>query len=82
MFQTFLYKDLYFYNITKGEWTSVRAPNGPPPRCSHQACVTSANRGELWIFGGEYASPTQSQFYHYRDTWVYHLADNKWEKVA
>lgn len=80
--KTFVYKDLYFYNIAKGDWTLVKAPNGPPPRCSHQAVPTAANKGELWVFGGEYASPTQSQFYHYRDLWVYHLADNKWEKVV
>lgn len=43
--------------------------------------ATSANKGELWIFGGEFASPTQTQFYHYRDLWVYHIAKKQWEKI-
>lgn len=44
--------------------------------------ATSANNGQLWIFGGEFASPTQSQFYHYRDLWVYHIAKKQWEKIT
>lgn len=44
-------------------------------------CTTSANNGQLWLFGGEYASPSQSQFYHYRDLWVYHMKDKKWDKI-
>ncbi|KAJ8982484.1 hypothetical protein NQ317_019268 [Molorchus minor] len=67
----------FFYNIPNDTWTVVKAPAGPPPRCGHQMVVTSANKGQLWIFGGEFASPTQSQFYHYRDLWVYHIAEKK-----
>jgi Galactose oxidase, central domain len=37
--------------------------------------------GQLWIFGGEFANPTQTQFYHYKDLWVLHLKENTWEKV-
>lgn len=44
--------------------------------------ASSANKGQLWVFGGEFASPTQSQFYHYKDLWVLHLATNQWEKIA
>lgn len=43
--------------------------------------ATSANKGQLWLFGGEFASPTQSQFYHYRDLWVYHINNKQWEKI-
>jgi N-acetylneuraminic acid mutarotase len=36
--------------------------------------------GELWMFGGEYTSPSQSQFYHYNDLYVLHLSTLRWEK--
>lgn len=35
----------------------------------------------MWIFGGEYASPTKSQFHHYKDLWVYYIASQSWEQV-
>jgi hypothetical protein len=59
----------------------VKAPGAPPPRCAHQAVATTMNHGELWIFGGEFTSPNESQYYHYRDLWVYRFADKKWEKI-
>ncbi|KAH8019470.1 hypothetical protein HPB51_019492 [Rhipicephalus microplus] len=37
--------------------------------------------GQMWIFGGEYASPTKSQFHHYKDLWVYYIASQSWEQV-
>ncbi|KAF5277128.1 hypothetical protein FQA39_LY06366 [Lamprigera yunnana] len=80
--KTFIYNDLFFYNIQHSSWTLIQSPGGPPPRCGHQMVTTSANKGQLWMFGGEYASPTQSQFYHYKDLWVFHLSNNKWEKIA
>lgn len=33
--------------------------------------------GQLWIFGGEFTSPTQTQFYHYKDLWVLDLSKNR-----
>nr|XP_023020044.1 kelch domain-containing protein 4-like [Leptinotarsa decemlineata] len=81
-FQTHLYSDLFFYNIPNNTWIAVKAPAGPPPRCGHQMVVTSANKGQLWVFGGEFASPTQSQFYHYRDLWLFHIAAKRWEKIT
>ncbi|XP_056637320.1 kelch domain-containing protein 4 [Diorhabda sublineata] len=80
--KTFVYGDLFFYNIPNNTWTVVKAPGGPPPRCGHQMVVSSANKGQLWVFGGEFASPTQSQFYHYKDLWVFHLETKTWEKIA
>ncbi|KAF5282867.1 hypothetical protein FQR65_LT14191 [Abscondita terminalis] len=80
--KTFIYNDLFFYNIQHNSWSLVRSPGGPPPRCGHQMVTTSANKGQLWVFGGEYASPTQTQFYHYKDLWVFHLNNNRWEKIA
>lgn len=79
--KTSVYNELFFYNIPRNEWTIIKAPGGPAPVCGHQMIATSSNKGQLWVFGGEYTSPTQSQFYHYRDLWVYHIADRKWEKI-
>ncbi|XP_012215600.1 kelch domain-containing protein 4 [Linepithema humile] len=81
--QTLVYGDMFFYNINKREWTLLKAPGAPPPRCGHQAVATMANQsGEFWIFGGEFTSPSESQFYHYRDLWVFRFADKKWEKIT
>ncbi|XP_003418188.1 kelch domain-containing protein 4 isoform X1 [Loxodonta africana] len=79
--KTFLYNELYTYNIRKGTWTKVEIPNPPPRRCAHQAVVVPQGGGQLWVFGGEFASPDGEQFYHYKDLWVLHLATKTWEQV-
>ena len=76
-----LNNDLLFYDIKRKEWKQVKSPAGPPPRCSHQAVATAQSGGQLWVFGGEYASPSESQFHHYKDLWVYHFASKRWEKI-
>eukprot|EP00069_Balaena_mysticetus_P005956 bmy_18287T0 len=80
--KTFFYNELYIYNIRKDAWTKVEIPNPPPRRCAHQAVVVPQGGGQLWIFGGEFASPDGEQFYHYRDLWVLHLATKTWEQVS
>uniref|UniRef100_A0A3B4TBY9 Kelch domain containing 4 n=1 Tax=Seriola dumerili TaxID=41447 RepID=A0A3B4TBY9_SERDU len=79
--KTYLYNDLYFYNIKKNSWVKSEIPNPPPPRCSHQAVVVPQGGGQLWVFGGEFASPNGEQFYHYKDLWVLHLATHTWENI-
>ncbi|XP_061629559.1 kelch domain-containing protein 4 isoform X2 [Phyllopteryx taeniolatus] len=79
--KTYLYNDLFFYNIKKDSWVKSEIPNPPPPRCSHQAVPVSQGGGQLWVFGGEFASPNGEQFYHYKDLWVLHLATNTWENI-
>ncbi|XP_077300843.1 kelch domain-containing protein 4 [Arctopsyche grandis] len=79
--KTYVYNNLFVYNIAKNEWRIIKAPGAPPPRSAHQAVTLSSNKGELWIFGGEYTSPTEMQFYHYKDLWLYSLSDKKWQKV-
>ncbi|NXF99893.1 KLDC4 protein, partial [Sakesphorus luctuosus] len=79
--KTFLYNDLYIYNIRKNSWSKVEIPNPPPRRCAHQAAVVPTAGGQLWIFGGEFASPNGEQFYHYKDLWVLHLATKTWEQI-
>uniref|UniRef100_A0A8C5D0Z7 Kelch domain-containing protein 4 n=1 Tax=Gouania willdenowi TaxID=441366 RepID=A0A8C5D0Z7_GOUWI len=79
--KTYLYNDLFFYNIKKNSWVKSEIPNPPPPRCSHQAVVVPQSGGQLWVFGGEFASPNGEQFYHYKDLWVLHLATHTWENI-
>ncbi|XP_035216585.1 kelch domain-containing protein 4-like isoform X1 [Stegodyphus dumicola] len=79
--KTMMYNDLYFYNIKKGQWSILQCPEKPPPRCGHQAVVVSQRGGQMWIFGGEFASPTRSNFYHYKDLWVFHLTEKRWEQI-
>ncbi|KAK7891963.1 hypothetical protein WMY93_023926 [Mugilogobius chulae] len=79
--KTYLYNDLFFYNIKKNTWVKSEIPNPPPPRCAHQAVVVPQSGGQLWIFGGEFASPNGEQFYHYKDLWVLHLATSTWENI-
>ena len=76
-----MYGDLVLYNLKKKTWLRIQAPGAAPPRCAHQAVLTAGEGGQLWIFGGEYASPSQSQFYHYKDLWVFYLKTKKWEKI-
>ncbi|XP_051916843.1 kelch domain-containing protein 4 isoform X1 [Hippocampus zosterae] len=79
--KTYVYNDLFFYNIKKNSWVKSEIPNPPPPRCSHQAVAVSQGGGQLWVFGGEFASPNGDQFYHYKDLWVLHLATHTWENI-
>nr|XP_026484323.1 kelch domain-containing protein 4 isoform X1 [Vanessa tameamea] len=79
--QTEVYNDLLFFNAANGTWKQVKAPGAPPPRSAHQAVATPANKGELWVFGGEFTSPSETQFHHYKDLWCFSLAEKKWEKV-
>ncbi|CAH2324124.1 kelch domain-containing 4 isoform X1 [Pelobates cultripes] len=79
--KTFLYNELYIYNIKKNTWSKLDIPNPPPRRCAHQAVAVPQGGGQLWVFGGEFASPDGEQFYHYKDLWVLHLATKTWELV-
>ncbi|KAM4614462.1 kelch domain-containing protein 4 [Discoglossus pictus] len=79
--ETFLYNELYIYNIKKNTWSKLDTPSPPPRRCAHQAVAVPQAGGQLWIFGGEFASPNGEQFYHYKDLWVLHLATKTWEQI-
>jgi len=77
-----MYNDILSFNISKGMWLCTKVPGGPAPRSGHQmVAVPGSKGGQLWLFGGEFASPSQSQFYHYNDLWVYHLGEKKWQKI-
>jgi len=80
--KTTMFNELLIYNIKRSEWTQILSPGGPPPRSSHQSVVVSQAGGQLWVFGGEFTSPTESQFYHYKDLWCFHFSSKRWEKVT
>ncbi|RXN13535.1 kelch domain-containing 4 [Labeo rohita] len=46
-----------------------------------KAVVVPQGGGQMWIFGGEFASPDGEQFYHYKDLWVLHLGTRTWEQI-
>ncbi|XVF49706.1 hypothetical protein PTKIN_Ptkin04bG0034800 [Pterospermum kingtungense] len=76
--KTFVYGDLYRFDVEKMEWKLVSSPNSPPPRSAHQAV---AWKNYLYIFGGEFTSPNQERFHHYKDFWMLDLKTNQWEQL-
>ncbi|OWM65470.1 hypothetical protein CDL15_Pgr009060 [Punica granatum] len=76
--KTFVYGDLYRYDVEKKEWKLISSPNSPPPRSAHQAI---AWKNYLYIFGGEFTSPNQERFHHYKDCWMLDLKTNQWEQL-
>ncbi|KAJ0229291.1 hypothetical protein HA466_0317680 [Hirschfeldia incana] len=76
--KTYVYGDLYRYDVDKLEWKLISSPNSPPPRSSHQAV---AWKNYLYIFGGEFTSPNQERFHHYKDFWMLDVKTNEWEQL-
>jgi len=76
--RTTTFGDLFLYDAARNKWTEVLAPNAPPPRSAHQAV---AHGSYLYVFGGEFTSPSQERFHHYRDLWRFDLEANAWEQL-
>ncbi|KAI3981768.1 hypothetical protein MKX01_027753 [Papaver californicum] len=76
--KTYVYGDLYRYDVDKNEWKLISSPNSPPPRSAHQAV---AWKNHIYIFGGEFTSPNQERFHHYKDFWTLDLKTNQWEQI-
>eukprot|EP01113_Clastostelium_recurvatum_P039544 TRINITY_DN6047_c0_g1_i8.p1 TRINITY_DN6047_c0_g1~~TRINITY_DN6047_c0_g1_i8.p1 ORF type:complete len:558 (-),score=180.17 TRINITY_DN6047_c0_g1_i8:229-1902(-) len=73
-----VYNEMFIYNVDKNEWKQVSSPSAPPPRCAHQVvCAKNC----MYVIGGEFTSPSQNQFYHYKDIWKFNLATNQWEEI-
>lgn len=79
--KTEVYGEFFSYHTVKSEWKQITASPAPTPRSGAQMICTAQNGGELYLFGGEYISPSQLQFLHFRDTWRFQLATKKWEKL-
>eukprot|EP00656_Telonema_subtile_P016140 TRINITY_DN18514_c0_g1_i2.p1 TRINITY_DN18514_c0_g1~~TRINITY_DN18514_c0_g1_i2.p1 ORF type:complete len:640 (+),score=185.02 TRINITY_DN18514_c0_g1_i2:138-2057(+) len=59
-------------------WFSIKAANPPPPRDSHQVI---SYRGGLFLFGGMFTAPRDTEFLTYRDLWRLDLAEMRWEQI-
>ncbi|KIZ00809.1 Kelch domain-containing protein 4 [Monoraphidium neglectum] len=70
--------DLYRFDVDKAKWTRVKAPSSPSPRCAHQAVVY---KGCMYVFGGEFSSPNQERFMHFRDLWRLDLSTHEWDSL-
>ncbi|KAJ3260343.1 hypothetical protein HK103_000978 [Boothiomyces macroporosus] len=77
--KVYMYNDFFKYNIEKKEWKRITSPNSPGPRSSHQVVITPA--GLLFLWGGEFVSPNETSFFHYKDFWMMDLKTNQWEKL-
>eukprot|EP01135_Chromosphaera_perkinsii_P007988 Nk52_evm60s1073 gene=Nk52_evmTU60s1073 len=74
----FVYSDLFTFNIAKQQWHRVVSPNQPKPRCAHQVVFY---KQFMFMFGGEFATPSGSQFKHYKDFWRLDLNTYEWEEL-
>ena len=72
------YNDLFIYNVLKKSWSQVICPVTPAPRSSAQGVTY---KQYLLIYGGEFVSPSQSQFMHFRDVWRYDSNCGQWEEL-
>ena len=70
------------YIVKKNEWRKISSPTAPPPRSSHQVVTVPTEGGQLFLFGGEFSSPSQQKFHHFRDFWMLDLATWSWEPVV
>ncbi|KAM0751250.1 galactose oxidase [Meredithblackwellia eburnea MCA 4105] len=75
-----IYPDLYRYEPSKNEWRRFTSPTAPGPRSAHAMVSSAASGGRLWCFGGEFSSPNQSTFHHYRDLWCFSIETHSWER--
>ncbi|KXZ49944.1 hypothetical protein GPECTOR_18g102 [Gonium pectorale] len=71
-----VYKDLYRFDVDKRRWSRIDSPNGPPPRSAHQAVIV---KNTMLVFGGEFTSPNQERFHHYKDLWRLDLTTWEWD---
>ncbi|KAL6930449.1 hypothetical protein ACO0R3_003568 [Hanseniaspora guilliermondii] len=74
------YNDLLVYNPKKNLWRQYLSQNSPNNRSS-AAMVYHPNYNQCLLFGGEFSSPKQQQFYHYKDSWILDCNTKEWEKL-
>ncbi|KAK1865048.1 hypothetical protein I4F81_007583 [Pyropia yezoensis] len=76
--RTSFFSDTYTYAPAKGVWSLYTSPTRPPPR---SAAAAASYRGHLYLFGGEFASPSGGQFHHFKDLWRLDGATMSWERL-
>ncbi|RYR67622.1 hypothetical protein Ahy_A03g014012 isoform B [Arachis hypogaea] len=78
--KTFVYGDLYRYDVEKLEWKLVSSPNSPPPRSAHQAVawknyIYLVVNLRLRIKSGSITTRLIDDF------WMFDLKTNQWEQL-
>lgn len=76
--RTVFFSDTYTYAPAKGVWSLYTSRTRPPPR---SAAAAASYRGHLYLFGGEFASPSGGQFHHFKDLWRLDGASMSWERL-
>lgn len=74
------YNDLLVFKPKKNSWRQYFSQNSPNNRSS-AAMVYHPNYNQCLLFGGEFSSPKQQQFYHYKDSWILDCNTKEWEKL-
>ena len=75
-----VYNDFYKFHTERREWKKITSPNNPGPRASHQVVIFP--NGMLYLWGGEFVSPNESNFFHYKDFWCMDLKLGfQWELI-
>jgi hypothetical protein len=74
-----VFGDLYVYHTQTDKWDRILPPlPTPPPRCAHASWL---HRSCLYVLGGEFSSPNQERFRHYRDLWRLDLTTWRWDQL-
>ncbi|KZS96555.1 hypothetical protein SISNIDRAFT_473333 [Sistotremastrum niveocremeum HHB9708] len=79
--KAYFYNDVYRYTPEKNEWRKYSSPECPGPRSAHAVVASPQSGGLLFLFGGEFSSPSQTSFHHYRDFWSFSIATHEWTRI-
>lgn len=63
-----------------GQWSRDKPSSKPIPRTCH--AVVSLGDGKLLMFGGELRDTDIGNMANGDDTWLYHIAEQRWERVG
>jgi len=77
--KTYVYGDVFLYDVKERQWTRVVIPGGPQARSAHQAVLY---KGFMYVFGGEFTSPNQTKFHHFRDLWKLDCETHRWAQIG
>ena len=80
---TSVYNDLFLLHLPSEQWRRVSSPSPPAPRSAHQAvAVTRGDDTSLYLFGGEFQSPSASQFHHFSHLYSLSLDTHTWTLIG
>jgi len=81
--RTTVYGQTFVFCCARRRWQRLQTPDPPPPRSGHAAAVVrwppaGAHPGFLYVWGGEFVSPNDARFRHWRDLWRLDLETRRW----